>query len=88
MKNQSDTIDMDIEAPAPSAANAAEIKKIFIEWALRSGALKADVIEKNGKWIFHGEFDDPTKAAACTQMLNNRLGQPASMGPKNAGSTN
>ena len=47
---------------APPGANAADVKKHFIEDALTSGALKAEVIEeKDGTWRCDSEFDDPSK---------------------------
>jgi hypothetical protein len=76
----SSTIDMDICTPScPSQ----EVSQCFIDWALQSGAVKSAVIERNGNYVFHCEFDDPLKALACGQLIVDQTGIEVMLQPKN-----
>jgi len=83
MKTQ-DLIGLDVEAPAPAPALAASIKKEFVQSALRSGAVRADVLALSSvRWCFHAEFDDAEKAAAYAKLLSDCMGMVVSMGMNN-----
>jgi hypothetical protein len=69
-----DTIDIRIEFPAPPRERQQAFENKFVEKATRSGAIKAHVLKKNGRWTYVAEFVDTEKAALFAAGLTKATG--------------
>ena len=69
-----DTIDIKLRFPAPPRERQQAFENKFVEKATRSGAIKAHVLKKNGRWTYVAEFVDTEKAAMLAAGLAKATG--------------
>ena len=69
-----DTIDIQIDFPAPPRETEQAIEHKFVEKATCAGAINAHVLKKNGHWTYVAEFVDAEKAALFAAGLTKAIG--------------
>ena len=69
-----ETIEIEIDFPAPPRETQQAIENKFIEKATRAGAINAHILKKNGHWTYVAEFADTGKAALFAAALTNATG--------------
>jgi hypothetical protein len=69
-----DTIDIQIDVPAPPREDELVIERAFAEKATRTGAISTHIMKKDGYWTYVAEFVDAEKAALFAAGLTKATG--------------
>lgn len=69
-----DTVDIQIDVPAPPREGELAIERAFVEKAARAGAINTHILRKNGYWTYVAEFVDTEKTAKYAAGLTEARG--------------
>jgi len=69
-----DTIDIQIDVPAPPHEEEMAIERAFAEKATSAGAVNTRIVKKDGYWTYIAEFVDAEKAALYAAGLTRAMG--------------